>query len=84
MGHVFYTCHQICIQQVFLQYFFKCSMLFEHPCAQVPLDYTEGYDPELQCRSICCWLTEINEFYFGFAFFTCLNWICLLDILQSY
>ena len=23
----------------------KCSMLNEHPCAQVPLDYT-GYAPE--------------------------------------
>ena len=52
MEHVFFTCHQICLQEVFLQYFFKCSILIEHPCAQVglPLDYTEGYDPELaQC-----------------------------------
>ena len=24
----------------------QCSMLIEHPCAQVPLDYT-GYAPEL-------------------------------------
>ena len=28
------------------KYFCKCSMLIEHPCAQVPLDYT-GYDPQL-------------------------------------
>ena len=47
MGHVFCTCHQICLQQVFLQYFSKCSMFIEHPCAQVPLDYTPGYDPEV-------------------------------------
>ena len=25
----------------------KCSILIEHPCAQVSLDYTEGCDPEL-------------------------------------
>ena len=43
MGHVFCTCHQICLQQVFLQLF----NVIEHPCAQVPLDYIEGYDPEL-------------------------------------
>ena len=35
------------LQQVFLQYFSKCSMFIEHPCAQVPLDYTPGYDPEV-------------------------------------
>ena len=28
------------------KYFCKCSMLIEHPCAQVPLDYTVGYDPK--------------------------------------
>ena len=44
MGHVFCICHQICLLQ---QYFCKCSMLIEHPCAEVPLEYTEGYDPEL-------------------------------------
>ena len=29
------------------KYFCKCSMLIEYPCAQIPLDYTEGYAPEL-------------------------------------
>ena len=44
MGHVFCTCHQICLlQQVFLEVF----NVIEHPFAQVPLDCTEGYDPEL-------------------------------------
>ena len=28
------------------KYFCKFSMLIEHPCAQIPLDYT-GYAPEL-------------------------------------
>ena len=46
MGHVvFCACHEICLlQQVFLY------VLIEHPCTQIPLDYTEGYAPELaQC-----------------------------------
>ena len=25
----------------------KCSILIKHACAQLPLDYTEGYYPEL-------------------------------------
>ena len=40
MGLVFCTFHQICLPQQ------QVSMLNEHPCAQVPLDYT-GYAPEL-------------------------------------
>ena len=47
MGHVFCTCHQICLKQVFLQYFSKYQMLIEHYCAQVPLDHTERYNPKL-------------------------------------
>ena len=34
------------------KYFCKCSILIEHPCAQVPLDYTEVYDPELAQRDV--------------------------------
>ena len=33
-SNVFCTCH-------------KCSLYIEHPCSQVPLDSTKGYDPEL-------------------------------------
>ena len=42
-----YIClHDILKFAYYSKYFCKCSMLIEHPCAQVPFDYT-GYDPEL-------------------------------------